>query len=925
MIVLEHVWVHLRKKITYYPYRRFMDGLARTVDLAVAKMRQKKKELRDLQLKNRRLNDEIVKVNAVYAEKMRKLQVELTSLVDCIRQTKPTFLEGVNPSLYYKNELDIRKTIHKLESGLSNMYLFVRAKRVEHPMLDVSKDGSKIIFEGVGVDNPFDQVFQGVDEIETPGLQNFTAFQPKLISDIRENQRLFLSFYGPSGTGKTTMMRQVFTSVWKELQERRCNDASSFMCSTTVKVQQLYVRSRLSNPIPLTAGSDRHEETATGLHELFDLKKVGEHDTVKVYLNNVQMIHSVGCELYKHSRKLYRLLHYLVPDRPELLDKLIVIKGNTYELREDELIKAVAIHNHADLTTALLAENVESFTLYVIAPLKEIIKLCNSTRIKLHRLVSERLAVESEHYHEPNNDFFIKSGGFIPLFWIPYASPTMVEPISRFNTLRECNVPYDSNDSIYLKSGRDGDNVYQTYLHYVKVLLFAPELSPSLESLLGRWRDEHFPQEYYHKIKLICGAVQANVTYDVANQVFSLEGDARQVMYPSNKTAKDMQEDIQKFSFQRSTPQNQDSSRCATIYTFEYTRQHRSTVSDRSNHTITLVDLPGNEDQIIGCNTEGEDNVLCMETRGIRELLRFIRHMMKIKRLKVPVKMRYPSTLFESVFRSIMEPECKVGLLCFAANYDSSPNYPVNMHATLDFVEALTSGKFSCDRMEQQQIVQEMVREEEEYLQKERALAEKTPKKEVADKVGEAGSVNDDEDVTDLVSILPLMPLRTPMSEVRSDMTRLHSLYVEYHVTGLTPESESYDCVFHCTGYKLKETEYFVQMTNVMTILFEYKNARDHTAHRENYYLHSLFAPEKRYGDINTLYYEKDKLTHALKVKGKSSMTFPWNLDNSEIVCTPRDGYITFSLFERSKGAITVQTKDGSFLENDMTVAIYRY
>ena len=317
-----------------------MDRLSRTVEKAVAKMKEKKNELRRLHEVNVRLNAEFAKADAVYAKKMRDLQIKLTPWVDCIRQTEHTFLRDIDPSEYYRKEAEIEKKLLQLQSGLSNMYLFVRAKGGVEPMLHVSEDGSKIIFREMSLNNPFDEVFQGVDRIETPGLQNFKRFEPKLIKDIQENEKLFLSFYGPSGTGKTTMMRQVFLCVWEELVKKVRVDIEHFICNSKVKVQQLYVRSHLANPIPLTAGSDMREGTATGLHELFNLKKVGEDDVVKVYLNNVQMIHSVGCELYKHSRKLYRLLSFIAKD--EDVRSLLFIKGNSYELHEENIYASVA-------------------------------------------------------------------------------------------------------------------------------------------------------------------------------------------------------------------------------------------------------------------------------------------------------------------------------------------------------------------------------------------------------------------------------------------------------------------------------------------------------------------------------------------------------------------------------------------------------
>jgi hypothetical protein len=228
--------------------------------------------------------------------------------------------------------------------------------------------------------------------------------------------------------------------------------------------------------------------------------------------------------------------------------------------------------------------------------------------------------------------------------------------------------------------------------------------------------------------------------------------------------------------------------------------------------------------------------------------------------------------------------------------------------------------------------VQEMVREEEEYLQKERALAEKTPKKEVADKVGEAGSVNDDEDVTDLVSILPLMPLRSSTSHSTVlNNTKRYKLIINYDVD-IRETSGSlftygvqvtrYNCVFDCTGDFLKLNDFFVQMINVDDIKFQYKKDVDDTiifdkTYRWKNMLHAMPAPT-----VTEIPYDKDKLTSKLKREGNNSMSLPWDLRVSEIECAPRNAIITYSLFEKTKGAITVQTKFNSFLENNMRVRL---
>ena len=161
-----------------------MERLPKTVDRAIARMRHMRTLLQRLQKEQSKLKADLKKEDAAYAQKLRDLQIELTPMVDCIQTTMPSFLEGMDPSVYHEHEAEIKKTLLSLESGLSNMYLFVRARNGGNSLLRESHDKKNIFFEERVVINPFDAVFQNVDIADTPGLENFRAFQPKLVKDI---------------------------------------------------------------------------------------------------------------------------------------------------------------------------------------------------------------------------------------------------------------------------------------------------------------------------------------------------------------------------------------------------------------------------------------------------------------------------------------------------------------------------------------------------------------------------------------------------------------------------------------------------------------------------------------------------------------------------------------------------------------------
>ena len=113
-----------------------------------------------------------------------------------------------------------------------------------------------------------------------------------------------------------------------------------------------------------------------------------------------------------------------------------------------------------------------------------------------------------------------------------------------------------------------------------------------------------------------------------------------------------------------------------------------------------------------------------------------------------------------------------------------------------------------------------------------------------------------------------------------------------------------YEFIFTCTGGLLKDSDYFIQMINVDNIMFRYK---------EN------SAPTEAYTDIP---FDKPELTKILKNDRLISMSLPSKLRQIYFNYNPQHASIIYSLFEKSGGAITVQTKDGSFLQNGMTVSV---
>jgi hypothetical protein len=128
--------------------------------------------------------------------------------------------------------------------------------------------------------------------------------------------------------------------------------------------------------------------------------------------------------------------------------------------------------------------------------------------------------------------------------------------------------------------------------------------------------------------------------------------------------------------------------------------------------TMTLIDLPGNEDQNSVCQSENDNTVLCTETLGIRELLNYVRTLMMVKRLNVAPEnlgINYLSETFREVFEPLMDPMCKVGFLCFSANYAASPNYTPNTLATLNYMSGLATASFSCKKGVNEEVAQRLL------------------------------------------------------------------------------------------------------------------------------------------------------------------------------------------------------------------------
>ena len=710
-----------------------MDGLARTVDLAVKKMQEKKKELKDFQKKNAILRRTLEDLDLKFKAEQLALQQKLKEKVDCIRKLlEPRFLKKKDGSDedFITNKQLIMDRMNKIETGMGRMHLFVKTSpNASTPItLDVEQGGKTIRFHPRGMEpkeydgNPFDFVYKGIDKVETPGKKNFEAYIANLEEDIKTNMNCACIAYGPSGTGKTTMIQHIVRHFYEQTRN--------------INVFQVYVRQNvaqhITDDIPETFHYTQSEEVGEGVrHEKFDLCTVDpESDITKIIKNEVEMIDSVGNQMYGHARNVFRMIEAAC--------------GNSEEAKKycdtDQRGLVFRDQGFKQLFNDQKYKDMEGFDEFIerkwLQPIRDTVVLCNSTRVTLHQLVRDRFDYEKAFYLKPHPDedetgAFVRSGGFIPLQWLSYIDAHYMQPISFFSDLSQLRLlrqvyqdMYKRSDSSHYtlenvnmyanfvdKSNQELAEIYgdkradmrEKYKRYLKFGYLKTELlnilsenqdssEPGVHSWDDRMSYEDFAWQegltlYFKRVAEFLDQLQGNKSYNTENQVFRLQN---KVVPFDSKTTEEFMTGVKMFSFQRSTPQNKESSRCATVYQLVFLE----------GKLLTLIDLPGNEDQVLGCQSENDNTVLCTETLGIRELLTYVRTLMTVKRLNVTpanIGIDYLSETFREVFEPLMDPMCKVGFLCFSANYAASPNYVPNTLATLNYMTGLATSSYSCE------------------------------------------------------------------------------------------------------------------------------------------------------------------------------------------------------------------------------------
>jgi hypothetical protein len=739
-----------------------MDTLQEVVTLAVEKMQEKRAELERLRTQHIELQIELGKLDVLEQAKLNKLRAVLRDKVICIRKLEPSFLKGVDDFLPFADQ--IRKRDKEIETGMGKMYLFIKTTPLQ-TMKTLVFDSKKIVFqmekdrEKKEYDNPFDYIYMETDDPKTPGKKNFDLYVKSLLADVEKHNDYAGIAFGPSGTGKTTMIERVVQHLLLTFKAR-------------VAVMQVYPRENIrihaNKVIPPTAGADESIQTGTGpLYESFQLCTVGPNDLTHVYLNDVEMINSIGTQMLEHGRAVYCILEgvrYLKCTSAE--------EGLTF----DEDAFKEFIRNEEPYSA--LEEFDRALEMQVLTPVKAKINLYNNALLTLRTLLKKRLYVEREYFKGPRTqeqtDDFVLSGGFIPLHWFRYLDVSYSYDILFFKDLVKLQGLKSMYEAIYLEENptlvKKEENYMFRYFRFsskeVEDLYFPVE-EPVIDGgdYRRQWERKHIqsldddklqfvylkqhvmeaPQKkkllpYLAAVKGIAAQVKQarSKLYDPKTEPFRLSKQP----YPKDTLPSTFIADVKKFSFQRSTPQNQTSSRCATFYLLEFN------TPDGVAKRVRFIDLPGNEDQVMGCIAKEDDHLLCTETLGIRSLLTFVQNFMMVKRLNVEAgaiqSAFFPSTILQKLFNPLLDPNCKVGFLCFAANYAASPNYTPNTFMTLNYVSALIHSSFSCVEGENLKLAKELATKNEiQRLEYEKETSKLYSKPELEVAVKPSGTIAD--------------------------------------------------------------------------------------------------------------------------------------------------------------------------------------
>jgi hypothetical protein len=624
-----------------------------------------------------------------------------------------------------RNEKIIRGLHRLLTTGLGSMYMFVKTSRLKTDiLLDVTP--STIVLKGAASTTrlqarKFQGVYQETDKKDSsPGSANFEVFRESLVADLEIMQQIggsyFMLAFGPSGTGKTTMITHILDFLLSAPAQQ-------------VDVYQLYVRDIIARsntalvskpPTALVSKSSKtdviHSAQHHTLYELFRLIPPDPRSLTHIYLNEIEQIHRIGVDFYRQVADLSQALN-------EEFSGRVCVKTNKW-VTADALVSYISFtsvdmlrQSYLNLNQLLLSpdeteiRNLQTFyedasenwssrkttfaTMQNNNPLSPPKKIMDFATQSMHtfqtlclkvktRMIEEAFFVSrplSEQQQE-SNPFWV-SGGFIPLVWLQYGLPSARVPSLSEIVRRVENVDHHYK-GLYVEQGTGltlfkqgiqtllfSDFVKDGFFNreptdlpdYVKTLAYAQIV------LMGKTFLQHYEAKKTHKI-----ADTENEPFVLANE----NADFPQVPVEVFK------QHVHDFSFQRSTPQNMTSSRGALVYR----------VPLKSGVTVTLIDLPGNEDQINDC--EQKPSLRCDETRGIYHLLDVVKTYLTAKKeqqREVEYKRNgTPSTVspvLRTIFDPMLKPTAKASFMFFAANYMTSPNFVQNAENAMKYVDEL--------------------------------------------------------------------------------------------------------------------------------------------------------------------------------------------------------------------------------------------
>jgi len=667
------------------------ETLRRALDLYNEKKRRVDKLRAEVVRQNARLAALGDEGQVLLEQRRRGLQNKLHCIIES-GETPPTIAAGAD-ILAYEGAIVEKYNSLKVD-GLGSMYLFLRTKPGEEETLNLAKDKKSIdLKKTLTINNPFKEVYAGVDEGGAPGQANFRAFLAQFNVDFSVGNVFYLA-YGPSGAGKTTFTRLLLRHILLQ-----------YAGNCSVKNRKLYPCER--------GGKLNYTSYSWGEMQLTN--------KTKIILTDVELIQKVGIALHVYSRRLYRLVEAFTESVRHSVDKVVRIDNGNY------VIHPSWFNKYCQAYDANCKLPYDSATQKRIKLLMETLTLCNNTRDTLRQLVDKRLQYEMKFPFLEEEEEFVHTGGFIPFFWLVYGNigRKTCFPLSDFSDLHRCNFPFLLYERYYKQNQVDTATIKDLKVIFDMLwdnlkgkptpeLEYVRKMVTFMSDVLFSKRKTTFSNREgkelrYDTFAQILQKTKGRETEQVDSENDKFDFDFK----PSYTEAVGIKDEgnvnfwlrkAEECSLVRSTPQNTFSSRVGDMYEIK--------IGER---TVILIDLPGNEEQINDCTAENESQ-RCAETRGIYSLLQFVRRLIAIKRFGFPQKqglelLKIDDTklpLYE-FFGRTLDPTFTVGFLCFAAKYVSSPNYMANTRNTLTYVAELNEAKIECDRAKKERAALDLI------------------------------------------------------------------------------------------------------------------------------------------------------------------------------------------------------------------------